>query len=493
MDNSEIYLKNLVNAKKKDYLKVSKELAKENNSKKLDCTGVDSLSKIQLDLLFSHVTDKNNLRIELNKYIKVDTVNESLNKILIEYVESQLKSNNLEDLKLFKPKKSVLISIIFLATLLCLGIFTFKDRIYINNKNQLDISVSTNKYELDTDSLTIGVLGEVERYEPLVEYLQSELGSSVDITIDGYDGMPYQLAINRIQLKQWDVAFTLSPNISIAAEDSNYQRVARMFPNYPPNYQSVMFVKKDSDIQSMDDITLNTVIALGSDDSASSFYMPIYYLYGRKLIIDDGHRGKKIKELVRNGDADIGAGAFNDLIKWEDLNDLKIISQSMNIPGSSVYVSPTLSESDRKILSMLLNNAPDEVKNKDKANYGDPETNIDYSGFRELVKSVERIITCADFTVNPVSLFCNSNQNYSEIEGKVQDWQSQRNEYILTIIDSYKLKHKVCLDRQIAAKIIGEDNPISVKNKRVRVKYVSQQHEKCIRINNPLQIKILPL
>ncbi len=480
MNDSEIYLKDLIDASKRDYLKVSKDIVN-NNDKKVNCTDVDYLTKKQLKWLFFYVPDKDNLRQELEKYIKINTINDSLKKIIIKYIELQLNSNPIKDLKLFNHKPSILISVIFSTAFLCLGIFTFRDRIFVNNK-------------LDTHSINIGVLGEVERYEPLVEYLQSELGSSVDISIDGYDDMPYQLAINRIQLKQWDITFTLSPNISIAAEDSDYQRIARMFPDYPPNYQSVMFVRKDSDIQSTEDIESDTIIALGSDDSASSFYMPIYYLYGTKLIINDGHRSRKIKELVRSGDADIGAGAFNDLITREDLrNEFRIISQSMNIPGSGVYLSPALSESDRETIATLLNNAPNEVKNQDKANYGDPETDIDYSGFKEVVKSVEKIITCADFTVNPVSLFCNSNQNYSEIQGKVRDWQSQRNEYILTIVDSDRIKHKVCLDREIAANIIGEDNPISIKNKRVKVKYVLQQPEQCLRINNPLQMKILPL
>ena len=210
-----------------------------------------------------------------------------------------------------------------------------------------------------------------------------------------------------------------------------------------------------------------------------------------KLTINDGHRGGKIRELVKNGNADIGAGALDALISEEDLkNDLKIISQSMNIPGAGVYVSPTLSKSDREVIDMLLNNAPDEVKNKDYANYGDPKTNINYSGFREVIKTVERIATCADFTINPVNLYCNSNQGYSEIEGKVQDWQLKSNGYVVTIIDRNKLKHKICLNRQLATKIIGEENLVFIKNKKVKIKYIAQQYDKCLRVNNPLQIKM---
>lgn len=470
---TEINLKELLDQNKAVFLDVSQEIAKEGVNIKLNCIGVNDLTNKQISWLFAKIPKKYIL-CELDNYINLDTVSDQLHKKFANYIRSyQLKKQNL------KIRIRFFVGTITLILLMGTSRFIFNKYLFTKN-------------DLDTNSITIGVLGQLDRYAPLVKYLQSELGGSVQIAIDGFDNMSYQLAINRIQLKQWDIAFTLSPTISVAAEDSKYYSVARMFAHLPPSYKSVMFVKKDSDINTLDDITPNTIIALGSNDSASSFYSPIYYLYGEKLTINFGNRGEKIKELVRKGEADIGAGAMNDVITQKDLNnDLKIISYSIDLPGAGVYVSPLLSESDRQTIATLLNNAPIEAKDKDHANYGDPNTKIDYSGYRELIKSVEKIITCADFTVNPVSLFCNTNQEYLEIEGKVQDWLSKKNNYQFTIVDKNKVRHKVHIGKEIAFEIIGEDNPISLNKKKVRIKYIASKNKNYILINNPLQLKIL--
>ncbi len=68
-----------------------------------------------------------------------------------------------------------------------------------------------------------------------------------------------------------------------------------MFANKPPFYQSVFFVKKGSPIRSLKDLKPTTVIALGDFNSASSFYMPSYTLYGKRLIVDLGHRAAILK------------------------------------------------------------------------------------------------------------------------------------------------------------------------------------------------------
>lgn len=487
---SEIYLRDLLASNQAtDLLAASKRLVREPNTK-LNCTGVSNLSRKQFKQLFSQIPAKN-IRTEINYYLNIDTIDEELLGILATYIES-----NLVEIKpKYPPIKNIALTIVI--GILTSGIIV--SNLYYQQNQQATITNNkvghskTHQYKLKTKSLTIGILGDVEKYEPLISYLESKLNKRVKITLDGYENIPERLASDRIQLKQWDLVFAPSATVSLAAEDNNYHPIARIYPDRPPYYQSVLFVRKDSQIESMDNITPATKIALGNDDSASSFYLPLYYLYGEKLHIYRNYRASKIKEMVKNGRVDIGVGIWNETIEKKDLdNNFRIILQTMDIPRGRVYLSPSLAKKDSQILTTLLNNAPQTVTNKDKANYGDSNTPIDYTDYREVIKSVEQTITCADFTVNPVNLYCPPRLQYLELIGKVQDWKSKNNRYSLTIVDRDRHKHKVYLDKKIAIEIVGQDNPIYLKNKKVKIKYVPLKSDRHIVIKNPLQLKILP-
>lgn len=144
------------------------------------------------------------------------------------------------------------------------------------------------KPKVQAKALTIGTLSDPKYNGDLADYLRKELipsnfiefflGKKVDLAIDGDQNLAYQEAKNRIAKKQWDIAFTLSPIVSVAAKDNGYRFAALMFPENPPYYQSALYVRADSPIQSLNDITPSTVIALGGFNSASSFYMPVYDL-----------------------------------------------------------------------------------------------------------------------------------------------------------------------------------------------------------------------
>lgn len=201
-------------------------------------------------------------------------------------------------------------------------------------------------------------MGSPEYRADLAEHLKEQLvpdnfwqflqGKKIKIVIDGDKTLPYQEAERRIASKEWDIAFTLSPVISVAAKDNGYIFAARMFPS-SKTYQSALFVKADSAIKSIDDIKPTTTIALGAINSASSFYMPSYDLYGKRAILDIGHRGSEILKLVKTGKADVGSAALGDTIKATDAN-IRLIHQSRDIPSSGIYLSSKLSESDRQTL-----------------------------------------------------------------------------------------------------------------------------------------------
>ncbi|MGL6136728.1 MAG: phosphate/phosphite/phosphonate ABC transporter substrate-binding protein, partial [Planktothrix sp.] len=235
-----------------------------------------------------------------------------------------------------KTNQAVILTISAILTLSLFGIMVY---LFVNPKTGLipgvisEIKQPINR--LETNSLTIGILGKSEDYTPLVEYLKQQFGDQITITIDSKLRESYQEVKNQLATKKWDIAFTLSPMISVAAKDNRYVWVARMFPQSPPYYQSSLFVQKNSSIQSISDFKNTTVIALGDFNSASSFYMPSYDLFGKSLRVTMGHRGERIQELVKTGEADVGAASY-EAVKNDP--NFRVIQISRNIPGSGVYL-----------------------------------------------------------------------------------------------------------------------------------------------------------
>ncbi len=315
---------------------------------------------------------------------------------------------------------------------------------------------------LQTKSITIGGLKNDGNYKGLADYLQKTLGSQIKIKIDSGENVPYQEAKNHLAKKEWDITFTQSPMLSVAAKDNNYIWFGRMFPDKDPFYQAALFVRSDSKIQSIVDIKTTTSIALADFNSASSFYMPSYDLFGKRLNVKMGHRSPEIVEMVKSGKADIGAAAYSDVIKKE--HSLRVIQLSRNIPGSGVYLSPSLSESDRKIISKALIDAPKEIKQK--ANYVEsPE--IDYSIFSGIVSRVEKILSCSDFSKNPVDFYCTDRKG---IVGQVNG-MSQINQQTtrLSVKGKDGSLYYVLVSPQILNQIPGAGSAIALQNKNIKL------------------------
>lgn len=357
--------------------------------------------------------------------------------------------------------------------------------------------------KLQVSSLTIGTLGSPEYQTDLADYLKEQFvpsnywqfltGKKIKVVIDGDKTLPYQEAERRIENQEWDIAFTLSPVISVAAKDNSYTFAAKMFPS-SKSYQSALFVKSNSPIQSIDDIKPSTILALGGANSASSFYMPSYDLYGKKLTLDMGHRGSEILELVKTGRADVGAAAVGDTVKADDPS-IRIIHQSRDIPSSGIYLSPKLSTSDRQTLKSVLLSAPQDIQKK--ANYGAGEE-PDYSFFREIIAKAESVQICADFTKNPVNLFCADTYQPVTVAGKVNGWSLRANARILNLRESSGKTYRVAVSPQLLAEAIGNSEPIAIQGKQIQVKTSSTPQQLAdgsfeLKLTQARQLKILAI
>lgn len=357
---------------------------------------------------------------------------------------------------------------------------------------------------LEANSLTIGIVSALQRkdsssielnYNLLIEHFKSTFGNRVKINIEGKEN-EYQYAKNEITKKNWDIVFTLSPMLSIAAKASGYSFAAKMFPqSKEPYYTAALFVKSDSNIKSIKDIKPQTTVALGSDNTPHSFYLPIYDLYGKTVKVIKNLSNETIVNMVANGNsnvgADVGAGVYNRL---KNDSRFRIIYQSRAIPGSGVYLSPKLSNKDRETIKKVLLDAPQEIQTK--ANYGNG-TEVDYKEFQSIVDRTEQILQCADFRNNPVELFCQNDINAQpKITGRVNGSQYITSDIIqMTLSGQEGQIYHVIIEERILTKIPNMPRIQNIHGTYLRIIGVNPVDEsggaKKLSVNQLQQIEVI--
>ncbi|WP_024546956.1 protein kinase domain-containing protein [Picosynechococcus sp. NKBG15041c] len=348
-----------------------------------------------------------------------------------------------------------------------------------------------SKTKLTQTELILGTIWKPESSQGLADYIENNAvpanyfaflrGEKVKVRINGDRTLSYDEAKKRMETKQWDVSFATSPILSIFAKNQGYQQIASMFPG-TTGYEAGLFVRRDSSIQSLDDIVPSTKVAFGSFDSASSFYMPTYDLYGKTVIANVGNRGEKILDMVKEGLADVGSAAIGDSVRPND-PELRIIHVSRTIPGSGVYVSPNLSSADQDNIKKLLLKAPGEIQ--EEANYEDkPEP--DYTEFSKIVERVEEIIVCVDFSKNPVTLACNG--EIQTLQGRINGISIQSNSALLKLSANNQI-YNLSLPVDFIQEIFGSEQLVDIQGKSIELKTDQEGYD--ILINQPSQIKVL--
>ena len=471
----------------------------------LDCTNVFDLDSVELAALFKNI-DLLELQPDIadnfiDRFTDRDTLDNELDGRIREYIDG-IPPIGLPPTPHIVPPPTppngshkllwLILPLLLIAGIGALVISNQKsDR---SNKPLVTNPLKTN-YKLATNKLTIGILGKQERYNQLRSYLQQTFGNDIQISLDGSSSLDYQTAKDKIVRHEWDIVFSLSPMISIAAKDNGYTWAARMFPDKPSFYQSALFVRADSQIQSLADLKPTTVIALGDFNSASSFYMPSYTLYGKTLTVDRGHRGTEIRKMVKSGKADVGAAAFGDTINSKS-SEFRIINKSRDIPGSGVYLSPQISESDRQIIKDVLLQAPETARDTHQANYG-AGAEPDYSKFKQITSRVESILACVNWQQKAISFYCPSKDK--AITGLIINALSLSTDSTkadLELQTSDRQTYHIILPLTLVNQVPGAGSLLNLKNKHVKLidvmpnKVIKGKRE--INIDRASQIKIFP-
>jgi len=463
------------------------------NGKKIDCTDVIKLSKIELAALFFKIGRDINLRdfcIEIND--ELYRCFEDYQNKLPQREQSRISYQNLtlKVVEFFCKTIKSSRTITYLAVILALSLLPTA---------MLLKYIITPKVQLDT--LMIGILSDPQDKDAMKTYLEDILkpnniidffkGETIEILIQGDSSISYQEAKEKIRSQEWDIVFALSPVLSLYAKENGYTWAATMFPD-SDTYRAGLFVRKDSSIQSVDDINSNTSIALGSiADSASSFFIPVYDLFGKRLRVFPGNRGAEIIRMVETGQVDIGAAAISDNRVRENQN-LRIILASREIPGSGVYISPSLSESDQRIIKREMLLAPAEIQKDFNYAAGDEH---DYTEFKKVMNRVEEILICSDFNVEVVALYCPD--GIQLIQGRVSSWRTDSDGYWFSTNDSRdgRISHSIFMTEQILQEVLDADNPDTLLGKEIQVKApVLNENENSIsiiRVYQASQISIL--
>jgi ABC-type phosphate/phosphonate transport system substrate-binding protein len=460
----------------------------------LDCTDVAGLEPDEMAALFDRIDHSgwNSEQIDyfIDRVIIRDTLDRDLDGDIREYLK-QAKEPIDDDLQVAAQQEDkeptgegdgtkneepeikrnqnqiwVALSLICISTLIVGGLMSLTQK--TSNLPISAISSVTTVSTLETNKLMIGILGDQKKFTELKLYLQQKFGDQVQIQFEGNGETSYQVAKDKIASKEWDIVFTTSPMISIAAQDNHYTWAAKMFADKPLFYQSVIFVRADSQIRSIKDIKPQTVIALGDFSSASSFYMPSYTLYGKKLTVDRGHRGKEIVKMVKSGKADVGAVGYPERINDNDL-EFRIIDKSRNIPGSGVYLSPKLSSQDRELLKYALLKDPQAVTASKQANYTSGEE-PDYSQFKQITNRVQSMLTCVDWSQNQISFYCPEKE--TGIIGKVISAlpsSTDSNQAHLELRISDRKTYPVIIPVPLINQIPGGGSLLNLKNKQIRL------------------------
>lgn len=332
--------------------------------------------------------------------------------------------------------------------------------------------------DLQAKPLTIGVAvgAPDEDYRGLANHIQNQLGVPVVVDQD----TPYEQIPQRIANREWDIAFTRSPLFSIAAEDNQYTGVALMFPEEGAYYRAALYVREDSSIQSLADVNSQTTIALGRPESAPTFHLPIYTLYGKTLRVGVGYPPREAIKRVKAGEIDVGAGRYS-VVKKDP--SLRIIAVSKAIPNAGVYLSPRLALGDRDRITEVIVDAPPTIQAE--ARYGKNQI-PNYDELRKIVARTESILSCPGFRLNalnlqqPINLYCREKpiagnvDNTSTIEGQVTEYKViTDNEIEFTIISATNQVYRVLASKQILNQI--PLNPIAAVDSFVQISNVKPQ------------------
>ena len=232
----------------------------------------------------------------------------------------------------------------------------------------------------------------IEKYTPLAEYLSTKLHTKVSIQI----AKNYTDHLENVKNDKYDIAFLGgSPYVYIADNFDKKNLLVRYEFNNQPTFRSVIFVNKNSKIETIKDLE-GKKIALGNKKSTLSSQVPMYMIMKAGVNIEktqftflENHENVFLGVLF--GEFDGGAIA-EEIFLEQEKRGLKAIGYSADVSTHVFSASDKLSESDKKkiqkiLLSLKQNGESAILKSISKNLTGFVKVqNSDYDLLREILK-----------------------------------------------------------------------------------------------------------
>ena len=221
------------------------------------------------------------------------------------------------------------------------------------------------------DGLVIGLLPEMnvfkqkKRFEPLAAYLGKHMGIPVRLTMLSL----YGNIIERIEKEEIDAAFLGSFTGALAISQLNVVPLARPInTDGTSTYYGLIFVRKDSSIQSISDMKGKS-LALVEKATTAGYIFPLAWLKPQGVDNIDTYFSHHFftgshdaaVDAVLNGKADIGAAKNTVYEHMQQSNpliaeELVVLANSPRVPSNSLCVRDTLDGQQKEQLKSLLLN-----------------------------------------------------------------------------------------------------------------------------------------
>lgn len=219
--------------------------------------------------------------------------------------------------------------------------------------------LSCQKTTQTTGKLTIGLVSfeggarSVEDYSELQKYLGEELNSIVELE-PTYNEVK---ALDEIKRRKWDLVFAPPGVAALAIYQDQY------IPIFPleggQKTRSIVVVLKNSPVQNIAELSGKT-IALGQEGSATSYYLPIYNLYGLTLAeVRFARTPKKVLEAIAKEEVAAGAISLQEFNQYRsDFTNKQfriLYTDTHPIPSGSVLVNSSLPTEKQSQIRKSLN------------------------------------------------------------------------------------------------------------------------------------------
>ena len=256
------------------------------------------------------------------------------------------------------------------------------------------MTVGCNKVnEGISQKLVIGVVGYGEKkrsfkqYSDLQDYLSIKLESIVEIE-PTYNEIQ---AVKQISERRWDLAFASPGLAAIAIYQYQYQPILPL--EGVEELRSVIVTNHDSPFKTRKDLN-GASIALGQEGSATSYYLPIYNLYGLTLqkVLFSPTPQTSLEWLEQGKVASVALSLqeFNRHRQNFKPKQFRIINiDSHIVPSGAIIVSNQISSQKIQVIEKALDEAPSHIAASSK--FLPNERPSEYRYLYQVIKKVKSI------------------------------------------------------------------------------------------------------